>query len=420
MARTEKFGVLIEGKETVSQAARKAEEGIKGLDKNMMLAVAAGGLFSSALQAVGRAVIGFAKDSVDASLAMEGIEKGFRRLASGSNQLLTDIRTATKSTVADIDIMRAANQALLLEIDQNSLPDMFKAAAAISQATGQDITYALEKITTAIGRQSALRLDDFGITIDATEANKKYAESIGKVAKDLTKAEKATAFMTEASAGLKDRLGVLGGEIQDTALTSINQLDASLTTLKDNIGDLVVPAIKGLIDHALLPLINHINTLWILSDPEKFIEKHREMKSFKSAITEIGSSADDASKKFDSFTESIQRKIDLIEAGSLAEYEYQERLKTVAEMTKTGNINFADSIELLEKLNKIKEESIKKTHDLATATEELTRAEQRHKDIGGIWTSAVTGEVSYGNQYEKEGRIYREWTEKESKLFDQS
>ena len=46
MAKQEKFGVLIEGKETVSGAAKKAEGGLKGLAKSMLGAVTIGNLLA--------------------------------------------------------------------------------------------------------------------------------------------------------------------------------------------------------------------------------------------------------------------------------------------------------------------------------------------------------------------------------------
>ena len=141
MAKTEKFGVLIEGKETVSKAAQKAERGLSGLTKSMFGAVTAANLVADAIKKLAAKFINFFKEGTRMAATLEGVEAGFKKLAKGSNEFLKRLTVATKGTVSQLDLMKQANQAMLLGIDQDALPAMFEGAAIIAQASGDDITF---------------------------------------------------------------------------------------------------------------------------------------------------------------------------------------------------------------------------------------------------------------------------------------
>lgn len=237
MARKETFGVEIVGKESVSKAAKKAEGGLSSLTKSMGIAVIAGNLLADVFRNIGRAISNFVKKGVNMALSLEGMEAGFKRLAEDSDNFLKELTRVTKGTVSQFELMKQANQALLLGIDQKAIPAMFKGAAVIAQAAGQDITFALESITTGIGRQSRMMLDNLGIIVRAEDAYRTYAKSIGKSKDALTEVERKIAFTEAATKALNERVERLGGELLPTTKAAIDNLKASLSELQSEIGE---------------------------------------------------------------------------------------------------------------------------------------------------------------------------------------
>jgi hypothetical protein len=59
---------------------------------------------------------------------------------------------------------------------------------------------ALDNLITGLGRHSPLILDNLGITVSATEANEKYAASIGVAAKSLTDTQKRLRLLSGGDA----------------------------------------------------------------------------------------------------------------------------------------------------------------------------------------------------------------------------
>lgn len=172
-----------------------------------------------------------------------GIANAFNEMfGEKAPKSLETLRKATKGTVSDIDLMRQANQALLLGIDPEALPEMFSGAFAAAQATGRPVADAISDITTGIGRQSRLILDNLGIIVKAEEANIKYAESIGKATNELTEEERKLAFTQatmDALASNTERIG----EITDSAALATQRATAQWNNARQAIGEALAPAV---------------------------------------------------------------------------------------------------------------------------------------------------------------------------------
>jgi len=201
-------------------------------------------------KAAALAFAGFTVSAVQAALAYKPIEDSFNKLTVDSEKFLFNLRTVTKETISDFDLMKNANKALLLGLDQSALPKLFENAAIVGRAAGRTVNEAIEDITLGIGRQSRLILDNLGIIIKAEDVYKNYADSVGKTVSQLTEAEKRMAFTTEAMAALQESANKLGGSIQNDILTNIQQLNAEWTNFKDNFGtafiDVIAPTIGGM------------------------------------------------------------------------------------------------------------------------------------------------------------------------------
>jgi len=190
-----------------------------------------------ALAGVATALGAFAISSIKAKIAMEPIKRGFQDLAKDSDNFLTELNEATEGTVSNFELMKSANNALLLGIDQEALPKMFKAAAVVGQAAGRTTTEALNDISIGIGRQSRLILDNLGIIVDSGAAYERFADKLGKTAKGLSETEKKAAFTEAAMQGLQLRAIALGDEMEKTTSFQIAVMNREIELLKEQVGE---------------------------------------------------------------------------------------------------------------------------------------------------------------------------------------
>lgn len=115
-----------------------------------------------ALGAVEGAITDFVGDGTKMAEQLEGISNAFQRLDSPG--LLDNLRTATKGTVSDLNLMREA-----VEYDQLGLP-VDKLALALQFATqraaetGESVDKLVKDIVDGIGRQSTKILDNLGLS----------------------------------------------------------------------------------------------------------------------------------------------------------------------------------------------------------------------------------------------------------------
>lgn len=179
----------------------------------------------------------FASASFEAARAMEPIRSSFQRLALDSDNFLRSLNNATKGTVSNFELMSSANKALLLGIDQEALPKLFKNAAVIAQATGRTTTEALADISLGIGRQSKLILDNLGIIVDVEKANKDYADSIGKTSSQLSDMEQKTAFLNAVMKATDVTVTKLGGNLENNLNTKLQRANKQWDDFKVKSGE---------------------------------------------------------------------------------------------------------------------------------------------------------------------------------------
>ena len=218
---------------------KKASKGLGALG-----AAASAGVAAVAAAGIGLAALG--TSAVKSALQLQPIEKGFNRLTEDSDRFLRTLNEVTKGTVSNFELMSSANTALLLGIDQEALPSLFKNAAIVGRAAGRTTTEALNDITVGIGRQSRLILDNLGIIVNAEQAYDNYAVSIGKVTSELTDNEKKAAFTAATIESLNAKAADLGGTLDEDATTAVSQLSAQFDNLRAELGKEVLPVFTDL------------------------------------------------------------------------------------------------------------------------------------------------------------------------------
>jgi len=182
-------------------------------------------------------------ESFELAGKIDTLQASFNRLkvAAGATKLNLDkLREATKGTVADVDLLTAANQALALGLPADDLDRLFEAAMKLGHAMGIDTKAAVESLATGIGRQSKLILDNLGITFQASDAYEWYAEKIGKSVNELTESEKKLAWQQYAIKMVTKKANELGDVISDTQLQQ-ERWNASLKNFQTQLGKIFAP-----------------------------------------------------------------------------------------------------------------------------------------------------------------------------------
>ena len=238
------------------KGAKKAAGNIKSLT---------GSLKMMAIQAVSvTAVVQGLRKSISMSAEMEGVKRGFDNLAKSSGfstSAFNKFKKATDGTVSSLELMKQANNAMLLGItdSEEQMASMFDVAQRLGQSLGLDTVQAVESLVTGLGRQSKLMLDNLGIMVDTNKAYEDYADSIGKTTSELTDQERKTAFVNAAMAEANTLVSSLGEE-QLTTADKISQMQTALGDLAITIGDKVAPFVSELAGN-IATLVEEISML---------------------------------------------------------------------------------------------------------------------------------------------------------------
>ena len=133
-------------------------------------------VFMKAADAIGvfiSKIHGFIDESTDMAASVDGISRAFEQM--NNPNLLNNLRKATKGTVNDMELMKAAVQAKDFRIPLEDLGKYLQFAQLKAQQTGQSVDYMTYSIVTGLGRKSPMILDNLGIS--AAEISEKTKET---------------------------------------------------------------------------------------------------------------------------------------------------------------------------------------------------------------------------------------------------
>ena len=178
-----------------------------------------GGMIGAAFTVT--AVTNFVAEGIKLAAQIEGVSQAFKNL--NQPNLLQNLRTATRGTVTDLELMRKAVQAKNFKIPLEQLATYFEFATKRAIQTGESVDYLVNSIITGIGRKSVLVMDNLGIS--AVELQKEIA--------------KVGDFGVAAGNIIQRELTAMG-DVTDTAATSISQLATAWKELKTQVGEFVL------------------------------------------------------------------------------------------------------------------------------------------------------------------------------------
>tara|TARA_R100000734_G_scaffold6268_2_gene5315 strand:+ start:632 stop:2584 length:1953 start_codon:yes stop_codon:yes gene_type:complete len=170
---------------------------------------------------------------------LEDLTKGFTslRVAAGLNEdTLEKLREATNGTVTDMELMRQANNAMLLGVARSTdeLAEMFDIAQRLGRALGKDATSSLESFVTGLGRQSRLMLDNIGLMIKTNEAYEAFAKANQTTVSAMSDMEKKTAFINAGLEQGREKVAAFGEEIESSS-DKIRSTNTAVQTFSDDL-----------------------------------------------------------------------------------------------------------------------------------------------------------------------------------------
>ena len=222
-----------------------------------------GNLLTKGAELVGSAVqklTGSISETIDKSIELaesaDGITHAFEKI--GTADYLQELRTATKGTVSDIELMQAAVKAKDFRIPLEDLGKYLSFAQLKAQQTGQSLDYMVDSIVTGLGRQSPQILDNLGLS--ASEISEKTKET-GDFMKGVASiVEKNLAEAGETYISATDRAAQRTIELENAQLALGKALLPIKEEFTDIYGQIQVGAIK-----VIKYLIEHRNTLVLLT-----------------------------------------------------------------------------------------------------------------------------------------------------------
>lgn len=171
-------------------------------------------------------IVRFGFEAVTLAGKVQGVKIAFNNLNQPG--LLDNLREATRNTVSDFDLMKAAIRASNFKIPLTELSTLLEFAQKRAQQTGQEVDYLVNSIVDGIGRKSTLVLDNLGISAKELQAEFAKTGDFGKATADIVSRE-------------MEKMG----NVVDTSATKLAQLNAQLENQKVEIGNQLTPIWSG-------------------------------------------------------------------------------------------------------------------------------------------------------------------------------
>ena len=186
-------------------------------------------LVGSGLKKIKDSIVDVAEESVELARSADGIIHAFQQLDNPN--LLQTLRKATKNTVDDIELMKAAIKARDFGIPLEDLGKYLSFAQLKAQQLGVSVQQMTDDIVTGLGRKSPQILDNLGLSAAEISAKTKETGDFMKAVASIVENNLAQAGETYISAA--DRAAQKTAELHNRQL----ELGQALLPLKEKISN---------------------------------------------------------------------------------------------------------------------------------------------------------------------------------------
>jgi len=244
---SETFSMLIDIRARVDQAIRN----IKGLENTVektsskfdTMRTAMGQAAGMLINQFSRAAAASIKETISLGADVQTLRNSFEAMASAAGRAdltLEQLREATQGTVSDVDLLTSANKFMALNLPVDEMEQLMGSAIQLGRAMGLGAAQSVNDLSVALGRNSPLVLDNFGVSLKLAQAQELLAERLGKSVDGLTDVEKASAFQIIAIEKITEKANTLAGTTSEATLSQ-DRFAASITNLKSRVGELLAP-----------------------------------------------------------------------------------------------------------------------------------------------------------------------------------
>lgn len=220
------------------------------------------------LAELGAQAIGKIREFVSESKNMAASADGITRAFNGLDQpgLLQNLRAATKGTVSDLELMKAAVKAKDFQIPLEDLGKYLQFAQLKAQQTGESVEFLTESIVTGLGRQSVQILDNLGLS--ASEIN--------------AEVEKTGEFM-QGVANIVEKQLAQAGEQYISAADKVQQRSVTLQNIQLSIGQRFLSMSQG-IDSVWTGILKAVDKFVAIPAEQKIRVERQEVNQLAGAI----------------------------------------------------------------------------------------------------------------------------------------
>lgn len=197
----------------------------------------------------------FAAEGIRMAESADGVIHAFEKI--GTEDYLQTLRDATKGTVSDIELMKAAIKARDFGIPLEDLGKYLSFAQLKAQQLGVSVQQMTDDIVTGLGRKSPQILDNLGLSAaEISEKTKKTGDFMKGVASIV---EKNLAEAGETYISAADRAAKRTADLENAQLS----LGKALVPIKEEFTDIYGQIQIGVIN-AITYIVKHRDTLMIL------------------------------------------------------------------------------------------------------------------------------------------------------------
>lgn len=158
-----------------------------------------------AIVAAGRAIVNFTGEMSTLGKELEGVQNGFKGI---DPQILQDVKTATRGTVTELNLMKRLNIAKSFNLPLKEMGTLFEFVHREARRTGQSVDKLTDVLILGLGRESKLRIDDLGISVSQMNEQLKKTPDFTTAVATIMKARMAEAGeYIETAADITERWG---------------------------------------------------------------------------------------------------------------------------------------------------------------------------------------------------------------------
>jgi|LakMenEpi12Oct12_1017442.scaffolds.fasta_scaffold00240_3 hypothetical protein len=350
----------------------------------------------------------FLLDQVLNGEKIDAINKRFDTLAKqqmiNAEALRAGIAQASGGTVDLEDALQAAGRALInLQVGAAQIPQLFELAKKASAAFGTDTVENFERIQQAIISGNTRSLKEIGLFINAEEAYKRLASSIGELPKNLSEAGRQQAILNEIIRVGGDRFKNISQSISPVQ-ESLKVLGVSFNELSDTVSlflkNVLGPVLQGVFQNLAnsFDILNLKMQQTLLGTVPTAAENVRLLNNELQNLTLLREQKANLANSQEEVA-ILDQQIEKLRERILIEQQLANQQATKNAVALQGNIVARETLVIQNELNNAQLEGIRIIQEvIKKQAEAAAAADLAAKQLNGAIKAALTNAIAQGVQ----------------------